>query len=67
MNGASLVAPPLRPEHVVHELARIGREESGVVRPFGQPGRRQGREKRLALGDHGEGGRASERHLARGE
>jgi hypothetical protein len=44
MERLPLVVAPLRAEHVVDELSRIGGEERGVVRPLGEPGSTRERE-----------------------
>jgi hypothetical protein len=58
---------PLCAEHVVDELARIGRKEGRIVRALGQPRRRQVGEERLALCDPHESRDAGERHPPRRE
>jgi len=57
----AVLAGPVGAEHVVHELARIGREEGRVARPLDEPSGRQLGEQRLGLGDPNERWRAGER------
>jgi hypothetical protein len=67
LERVAAVVSPLGAEDVVHDLARVGREERRLMRPLGEPGCGQAGQQRLALGDAHEPRRAAERHRARGE
>ncbi len=63
----SVVVLPVGGEHVVHDLARRGREPARPGRMLREPCRRQVGKQRLPLRDPDEQRRAGERHLARGD